>query len=243
MRLSHAHQTPRLGSSRTPRRTAAVSTRPAAAADSAPAAAADSSLPAESPWAERLAAPRTRRAENVDGRFYVDSACINCDVCRRVAPASFGVAGRQSAVLAQPTNDAETDAAFRALVSCPTASIHITDKDPASLQAAAAAFPTEIPCLDPPAAGGPPALFLGLTSGKSFGASAYLLLREGGNIMVDTPRYDSRLAKRIRDEYGGVKFIFLTHRDDVGDHAAWAKALGAPRILHETECNEQQGTE
>ena len=124
-----------------------------------------------------------------------------------------------------------------------SASIHITDKDPASLQAAAASFPVEIPFLDPPSSGGPPALFLGLTSSKSFGASAYLLPREGGNIMIDTPRLDSRLAKRIKAEYGGVAFIFLTHRDDVGDHDAWAEALGAPRIMHETECNAEQGTE
>ena len=125
-----------------------------------------------------------------------------------------------------------------------SASIYITDKDPSSLQAAAASFPVEIPFLDPPAAGGPPALFLGLTSSKSFGASAYLLLRDDGqHIMIDTPRFDSRLAKKIKAEYGGVAFIFLTHRDDVGDHEAWAKALDAPRIMHETECNAQQGTE
>lgn len=125
----------------------------------------------------------------------------------------------------------------------PSASIHTEDKAPASLQAAAASFPIPIPCVDAPAAGGPPALFLGLTSSKSFGASSYLLLRPHGNIMVDTPRFDSRLARRLRDEHGGVAFIFLTHRDDVGDHAEWAAALGAPRILHEKECNAQQGTD
>lgn len=89
----------------------------------APAAAADSAAaPADnpSPWADLFSKPREKRAENVGGRFYVDSHCINCDVCRRVAPASFGVAGRQSAVLAQPATDAETAAAFQALVSCPT---------------------------------------------------------------------------------------------------------------------------
>lgn len=72
------------------------------------------------PWGDLHAQPRAKRPENVEGRFYVDSHCINCDVCRRLAPASFGVAGRQSAVLAQPTGAEETAAAFQALVSCPT---------------------------------------------------------------------------------------------------------------------------
>lgn len=83
-----------------------------------PAAAPDAASPPA--WGDLFAQPRTRLPTNVDGRFYVDSHCINCDVCRRLAPASFGVAGRQSAVLAQPAPGGETDAAFRALVSCPT---------------------------------------------------------------------------------------------------------------------------
>lgn len=84
------------------------------------AATADSETPPTSPWGDLHAQPRAKRPENVEGRFYVDSHCINCDVCRRLAPASFGVAGRQSAVLAQPGSEGETAAAFQALVSCPT---------------------------------------------------------------------------------------------------------------------------
>lgn len=42
---------------------------------------------------------------------------------------------------------------------------------------------------------------------------------------------------------GGAKYIFLTHRDDVAEHAKWAKALGAERIMHVGETNVQQGTE
>ena len=89
------------------------STRPAAAPDAVD----TSSAPAPF-WANKQ--PRVKRPENVAGRFHVDSHCINCDVCRRLAPASFGVAGPQSAVLAQPREGEETEAAFRALVSCPT---------------------------------------------------------------------------------------------------------------------------
>ena len=42
---------------------------------------------------------------------------------------------------------------------------------------------------------------------------------------------------------GGAKYIFLTHRDDVAEHAKWAKALSAERILHTKETNPDQGTE
>ncbi|HXJ56069.1 MAG TPA: ferredoxin [Verrucomicrobiae bacterium] len=62
---------------------------------------------------------------NVPGPFYVDSSCIDCDMCREIAPTSFqrnddiGL----SIVFHQPTNPAEWDAAREAATSCPTESI------------------------------------------------------------------------------------------------------------------------
>lgn len=195
---------------------------------------------------------RIRRPENVPGAFFVDSSCINCDVCRKLAPATFSKVGPQSAVHSQPPvepassllDDAVTAAAAAALVSCPTASIHAEGLRPADVAAAAAAFlPCAVPGVAPASEGGPSALFLGYTSGKSFGASSYLLLREkGGNIMVDSPRFDPRLAAKV-EALGGASWIFLTHRDDVADHARWAQRLGAKRIMHSLECNERQGTD
>ena len=60
--------------------------------------------------------------------------------------------------------------------------------------------------------------------------------------MVDSPRFDPKLLARI-EALGGARWIFLTHRDDVADHARWASKLGAKRILHASECNERQGTD
>lgn len=190
---------------------------------------------------------RVRRPENVDGAFYVDSSCINCDVCRKLAPKTFSKIGPQSAVFAQPASssleDPVTAAAAAALVSCPTASIHAEGFKPSDVAAAAAAFlPCDAPGVVPPAEGGPPVRFLGYTSGRSFGASAYLLLLKDGNVLVDSPRFDPRLLKKI-EALGGAKWFFLTHRDDVADHARWAAKLGARRIMHSKECNEQQGTD
>jgi glyoxylase-like metal-dependent hydrolase (beta-lactamase superfamily II) len=63
-----------------------------------------------------------------------------------------------------------------------------------------------------------------------------------GNIMVDVPRWTPLLAQRL-EQLGGVRWIFLTHRDDVSDHAQWAAHFGAERIIHRSEANQRQGTE
>lgn len=63
-----------------------------------------------------------------------------------------------------------------------------------------------------------------------------------GNILVDVPRWTPLLAQRLQ-QLGGVRWIFLTHRDDVGAHAAWAKHFGAQRIIHRLEASRRQGTE
>ena len=44
-------------------------------------------------------------------------------------------------------------------------------------------------------------------------------------------------------ELGGAKYMVLSHRDDVADHAQWAQALGAQRIIHRLEANRSQGTQ
>jgi ferredoxin len=62
---------------------------------------------------------------NVPGAFYVDNTCIDCDMCREIAPASFrrddDIA--LSIVFRQPTTPAEWTAAREAASSCPTESI------------------------------------------------------------------------------------------------------------------------
>jgi len=83
-----------------------------------------------------------------------------------------------------------------------------------------------------------------MTAASAFGASAYLLMRGGGkgNVLIDSPRFDKGLAARIL-ALGPVDFMFLTHRDDVADHAAWAGALGCPRIIHSDEADPAAGTD
>ena len=74
-------------------------------------------------------------------------------------------------------------------------------------------------------------------------ARPYFIRRAEGNVLVDCPRWSPQLAERLA-ELGGVSFIVLTHRDDVGAHAAWAERFsGCTRIMHSTEVNRRQGTE
>lgn len=180
-------------------------------------------------WANK-ANPRDPRPENVAGDFFVDSTCIDCDTCRWMAPSVFGRAGEQSAVHNQPTDEQGRVNALQALLSCPTFSIHVRQRNSSELRAAQDGLPAPVP-------GCPPGVYYtGWADEKSFGCCAYLLVRPEGNILVDSPRFNPVLAKRIA-ALGGVQWMFMTHRDDVGDHAKWAAHFGARRILHSGEVN------
>jgi ferredoxin len=62
---------------------------------------------------------------NVPGPFYVDSTCIDCDLCRETAPASFRRDDELglSIVFRQPVTPEEWQQAREALRSCPTETI------------------------------------------------------------------------------------------------------------------------
>lgn len=63
--------------------------------------------------------------ENVPGLFYVDDTCIDCDLCRNIAPNFFTRfdEGGYSYVFRQPTTPAEMAQAEEARTSCPTETI------------------------------------------------------------------------------------------------------------------------
>jgi glyoxylase-like metal-dependent hydrolase (beta-lactamase superfamily II)/ferredoxin len=161
-----------------------------------------------------------KHAENVAGDFFVDSTCIDCDLCRQIAPETFSDVGDQSVVYRQPRNPQEEFAALKALVTCPTASIGALGRHNA--KAAVADFPELVD---------DNVRFCGFASESSYGASSYLITRPEGNVLVDSPRFTRPLARRIA-EMGGVKYMFLTHRDDVADHEEWAKRFNAERVIH-----------
>ena len=172
--------------------------------------------------AKTMAMPARRLPENVPGPFFVDDTCIDCGKCREVAPRTFAYVERGASVVrAQPEDAAARHRALMALVACPTASIGAQPMP--DTRAAVAAFPEEI---------APGVYDCGFTAEASFGASSYLLRRADGNVLVDSPRAAAPLVRAIR-ELGGVRTLFLTHGDDVADHARLAEAFGCTRIHHE----------
>jgi glyoxylase-like metal-dependent hydrolase (beta-lactamase superfamily II)/ferredoxin len=170
-----------------------------------------------------MASLSLRLPENVPGDFFVDSTCIDCDACRQIAPETFIDAGDASIVQRQPTTEAETKRALMALVACPTASIGTTEHHDAHI--GIDAYPSLI---------AENVYFCGFTAESSFGAWSYLIVRpesEGGNVLIDSPRFATQLVKRIA-AMGGVSTMFLTHKDDIADHARFAERFNCERVMH-----------
>ncbi|MCI0665268.1 MAG: ferredoxin [Acidobacteria bacterium] len=69
--------------------------------------------------------PRNKLPENVAGRYYVDSQCTDCDVCRDIAPGNFKrkKEKRYSFVFKQPENQIEDSLIQEAKAACPVEAI------------------------------------------------------------------------------------------------------------------------
>ena len=189
-----------------------------------------------------MARSSLRLANNVPGPFYVDSSCIDCGTCWQWDPNHFAPGGAQARVACQPEGEAQERRALLAQQACPVAAIG--SPAPLSRRHAAAL-----------AQGGFPALlcrlpagevhYCGWASRRSFGASSYLVVRpagRGGHVLIDSPRFNTLLARRI-EAIGGLAAIVLTHRDDVADQALWARHFGCERWIHAGDADAVPGAE
>ncbi len=63
--------------------------------------------------------------ENVEGKFYVDEQCIDCDLCRETSPTNFTREedGGYSYVYKQPENEEELELCIEAMEGCPVEAI------------------------------------------------------------------------------------------------------------------------
>ncbi len=185
-------------------------------------------------WEARdMADARKRLADNVQGSLFVDSTCINCDTCRQLAPRSFVEKGDYSVVYRQPDGPGERLQAYQALLACPVGSIGDTRIDRGHVRAAKASFPIPIDG---------PVFYLGFNSAKSFGGSSYFVAHPQGNWMIDSPRYLAPLVRFI-EQHGGLRYLFLTHEDDVAEADRYARRFGATRIIHRADLAAQPGAE
>lgn len=172
-----------------------------------------------------------RRPENIEGDLFVDTSCIDCDTCRWMAPSVFHDINDQSAVYHQPETALERLQAMQALLACPTASIGTVAK-PTDIKDVQATLPILI---------ADSVYHCGYHAESSYGAASYLIVRQEGNILVDSPRFAAPLVEQI-EALGGVRYLYLTHRDDVADHQQFHERFGCDRILHSDEISAQTRT-
>ncbi|MEC4805876.1 MAG: MBL fold metallo-hydrolase [Jaaginema sp. PMC 1079.18] len=175
-----------------------------------------------------MAQLKLRRSQNIPGNVYVDSSCIDCDTCRWVAPEIFRREAGQSAVYFQPQTLAQKARSLQALLACPTASIGTVEK-PQNIKEVQKSFPLLI---------AENVYYCGYHAESSFGAASYLIQHPEGNILVDSPRFTPPLVQQI-EQMGGIRWLYLTHRDDVADHQKFREHFGCDRILHEDEIKPQ----
>lgn len=174
---------------------------------------------------------KKRLSINVDGEFFVDSTCINCDTCRQLAPTVFEDSGEYSFVTSQPQGENETRQATQALLACPTGSIGTVHQNTA--KAVIQDFPMRIE---------DNVYYCGFNSPQSFGGNSYFVQHPQGNWLIDSPKYLPHLVKSF-EAMGGITWIFLTHEDDVADADKYAKAFNAKRIIHKAELSAQPDAE
>lgn len=62
---------------------------------------------------------RPRHPDNVEGPWFVDDACIDCDAVRHVAPTMIGRSAGQAVVTRRPATDPEETTMWRAAITLP----------------------------------------------------------------------------------------------------------------------------
>ena len=155
-----------------------------------------------------------RNPDSAPSDWYIDTACIDCGASRHVAPDLIVERNDKSVFARQPNTDEERMAAWRAVLVCPTASVHSETKQP---RPQGVIFPQPITdgvwrC--------------GFNARSSFGAHSYFAARAGGNLLIDSPRYAAELVKWF-EKAGGLAHILLSHQDEVADADKYAKQFGA----------------
>lgn len=165
-----------------------------------------------------------RHPGNVEGEWYVDDRCIDCDVARHHAPELIhALADGQSVVVRQPETPADELLMWRAAMACPTRSIGTTDRrpDPDGV------YPWEVT---------PGVWMTGFNDRRSFGAYSWWVPaneRRGG-LLFDAPHWNRMVVDAI-EARGGLEHVLLSHRDDVADAERYADRFGARVWIHEAD--------
>lgn len=164
---------------------------------------------------------RQRNPLTAPGNWFIDTACIDCGAACDVAPGLIVERDGHSVFARQPETPEELLMAWRARLLCPTASVRTVQP----VAAPAHIFPEHM-------AGD--IYRLGYNARTSYGAHSYLVRREAGNVMVDSPRWASRVVAQLV-EWGGLSDILLSHCDDVADAHRYAEHFHARVWIHQAD--------
>lgn len=168
-----------------------------------------------------------KNQNNINGNFFVDTRCIGCNTCVRIAPEVFTLKDELSYVKEQPKNKEQQDKTILAILSCPVFSIGMQENKKQINQIA-----HTLPLLIEKNV-----YFCSYNSEKSYGANSYFITREKGNILIDSPRYNTRLVKSL-EKLGGIAYIYLTHKDDIADYKKFQEHFAARVIYHQDDFND-----
>jgi glyoxylase-like metal-dependent hydrolase (beta-lactamase superfamily II) len=192
------------------------------------------------------------------GRLYVTRQCCGAATCRNVAPELLGEVapahslrddgdkrsggpavlpgshdpGAFTGVLRQPRSKEEFLLARSAAAACPFGAIRL-ERPSARLP------PGELgsPWRDWPRRLEDNVWAVGHPSAKNYGAFAYFIELPGGGVLVDTPKPSEELFRWL-EEHGGVRWLFLTHRDHTQHHAEFAARFpGCRRVISAADVN------
>jgi len=169
-----------------------------------------------------------KNENNIEGNFYVDTRCIGCNTCVRLAPNTFTLKDDLSYVRRQPNSEEEKYNATLAILSCPVFSIGMR-QNKHTIKDVAKTLPVHLE---------KDIYFCSFNSDKSYGANSYFIKREKGNILIDSPRYNTHLVKSL-EKLGGIKYIYLTHQDDIADFKKFKNHFNAKIIYHEDDFNDK----
>ena len=73
-------------------------------------------------------------------------------------------------------------------------------------------------------------------SSSTYGGKGFLVTGPKYNLMVDTPAFTPRVLNAVRT-VGGLRYLFLSHRDEIGEIADLHRATGGAVIMHRSEAD------
>lgn len=190
------------------------------------------------------------------GRLHVNRQCCGAATCRNFAPELLGevpsAKGEASGKGPSVLPGSYEQGAFTGVVRQPR-----SKEDFLAARTAAAACPFGALRLERPRQTVPPAELgspwrewprrmednvwaLGHTSADNYGALPYFIELPGGGVLVDVPRPSEELFRWL-EEHGGVRWLFLTHRDHVSHHAEFAARFpGCRRVIGAADVNPRE---